>query len=61
MLHILSLPKIPHKLFRSRKKKKALLICALARNHTSLSDLRVPFEYKVNYAFLVKTLKTPSY
>jgi hypothetical protein len=38
------------------------MLCLGKRNHTPLSDLRVPFEeYKVNYAFLVKTLKTPSY
>ena len=56
MLHILSLPKTPHKLFRSRKEKKALLWCALVRNQTPFCDSRVPFEeYKVNYAFLVKT------
>jgi len=58
MLYILSLPKTPHKLFRSREEKKAMLIFALVRNHTPLSDLRVPIkEYKVNYVFLVKTFK----
>ena len=62
MLFCSSLPNAPHKPFRSRRKqKKAKQYYALARKYTPLSDLRVPFEeYKVNYAFLKKTLKTLS-
>ena len=53
MLFCLSLPKAPHKPFRSRRKQKKAKHCyALVRIYTPLSDLRVPFEeYKVNYAF----------
>ena len=53
MLYCLSLPKAPHKPFRSRRKQKKKKLCyALVRKYTPLSDLRVPFEeYKVYYAF----------
>jgi len=49
----------PHKPFRSRmKQNKAKQCYALLRNHTSLSDMRVPSEeYKWTMHFLVKTLK----
>jgi len=49
----------PHKPFRNRKKQKKTKQCyALVRNHTPLSDMRVPFEeYKWTMPFLVKTLK----
>jgi hypothetical protein len=51
--YFLSLPKAPHRPFRSRRKqKKVELRYALVRKYTPLSDLRVPFEeYKVNYTF----------
>jgi hypothetical protein len=50
----------PHMLFRSSREKKARL--CLSEESYTIERFRVPFEeYKVSYAFLVKTLKTPSY